>query len=167
MKKFLLFSLIVGVVAMLMISCTAPKSQVGLFGGLKYGANTAHGEDFWDFVGYGPVSNDPSKSEAQKKLEALDVATAYAQLAAVEAIWGFEIEGNVTVKNYALQNKEVEKNVEAFVRGLMPIKKEFAPKDNVWVVTVRVYKKDLEKLLGKTIITAPTNGVAGEKKPGE
>lgn len=167
MKRFVLFGIVVVILAMIAVSCTAPKSQVGLFGGLKYGASTAHGTDFWDFVGYGPVSDDPDKSEALKKLEALDVATAYAQLAAVEAIWGFELEGNVTVKNYVLQNKEVEKNVNAFVKGLMPISKEFAPEDNVWVVTVRVYKKDLEKLLGKTVITASANGVAGEERPGE
>jgi len=167
MKKFVLFGIAVAILVMMVVSCTAPKSQVGLFGGLKYGAGTAHGTDFWDFVGYGPVLDDPNKSEALKKLEALDVATAYAQLAAVEAIWGFELEGNVTVKNYALQNKEVEKNVNAFVKGLMPIKKEFAPEDNVWVVTVRVYKKDLEKLLGKTIITAPANGVVEKKGPDE
>ncbi len=112
--------------------------------------------EWWDFMGYGPIT------QTQIYPAARDVALADAQEAAVEAINGFELTGHVKVQNYILKDKTIEKRVHAFVKGLMPIKeytKKIGDQEYV-IIVVRVCKDNLEKILGKTIISPlPTNGV--------
>ncbi|MFQ5793842.1 MAG: hypothetical protein ACE5JP_02200 [Candidatus Bipolaricaulia bacterium] len=110
---------------------------------------------FWEFTGLAPGDETtyPGDSPALRQIKSCEVAKVEAYAKTAEEIAGFQIEGGTTVRNFVLENREVETQLSAFIRGLTPVKTDYNRIDEVCSVTVRVNKRDIERELRRAVIT--------------
>lgn len=93
-------------------------------------------------------ASDPSlPSDTQKKALARDAAIAKAQYEMLSMVKGVQLEGGVTVDRAMETDSSLETKVLATIRGAEIVKSEFTA-DNGCVVTIRLPKSRLEKMMG-------------------
>jgi hypothetical protein len=91
---------------------------------------------------------DPSlPSDTQKKALARDAAIAKAQYEMLSMVKGVQLEGGITVDRAMETDSSLETKVLATIRGAEIVKSEFTA-DNGCVVTIRLPKSRLEKMMG-------------------
>ncbi|MFQ5796784.1 MAG: hypothetical protein ACE5JP_17280 [Candidatus Bipolaricaulia bacterium] len=119
---------------------------------------------YWEFTGFAPGDESvyPGDSPVLRQIKACEVARTEAFAKAAETITGFqikiEIERDTTVNNVLLENREIQTSFIAFISGLTPIETDYRRADELCTVTVRVYKRDLERSLGVKIVTSAPFG---------
>lgn len=109
------------------------------------------GADYHDFKGFGIIDYKAFPQEAQAKLSALEAARQDAYAKAIEYIYGVHLSSNTTVKDYVLQDKSIESTLWGTIRGAQQIDEGFDMAQGMAYVTIRVFRKDIENLLGKRL----------------
>ncbi len=93
-------------------------------------------------------ASDPSlTSDSQRKALARDAAIVKAQYEMLSMIKGVTLEGGITVRQAMETDSNLETNIKEIVMGAEIVKSEFAS-DNGCVVTLRLSKSRLEKMMG-------------------
>ncbi len=104
-----------------------------------------HGS-FLEAIGIG--ASDPKlESDTQRKSLARDAAIVKAQYELLSMVKGVELEGGYTIERAIEVDSDLESRVKAMIAGAEVLKSEFTS-DNGCVVTMRLPKKRLEKLMG-------------------
>ncbi|GAB6190154.1 hypothetical protein JCM30566_18970 [Marinitoga arctica] len=109
------------------------------------------GAAYHDFKGFGIIDYKSFPQEAQAKLAALEAAKQDAYSNAIEYIYGIYLDSNTTVKDFVLQNKNIESTLWGTIRGAQQIDEGFDMTQGMAYVTIRIFRKDIENLLGKKI----------------
>jgi hypothetical protein len=144
MKKGILFLFII-IFSFILVSCGS--NGLAIFSQPE----TKKGADYHDFKGFGIIDYKSFPQEAQAKLAALEAARQDAYSKAVEYIYGVYIDSNTTVKDFALQNKTIDSTLWGVIRGAQEIDEGFDMVQGMAYVVIRVYRKDIEELLGKKL----------------
>lgn len=93
-------------------------------------------------------ASDPAlTTETQRKALARDAAIVKAQYEMLAMVKGVELEGGVTVDRALETDSSLETRLKETIRGAEILKNEFTA-DNGCVVTLRLPKNRLEKLMG-------------------
>ena len=93
-------------------------------------------------------ASDPAlATETQRKALARDAAIVKAQYEMLSMVKGVELEGGVTVDRALETDSSLEARLKETIRGAEILKSEFTA-DNGCVVTLRLPKNRLEKLMG-------------------
>jgi len=144
MKK-ITASLLLVIAIFLLASCSVQENMISYL-------STIFSKQYWDFIGYAQIDAKGDPYAYQRKLlEAKDVAIAEAYALAAKTVYGFHISENITVQNYALE-KRLETELDTFVHGAHLIG-WYEDRDKLMVIAVvRIYKKDLSKLLNRKIL---------------
>jgi hypothetical protein len=101
---------------------------------------------FIEAIGIGAA--DPAlPSETQRKALARDAAIVKAQYEMLSMVTGVTLDGGVTVSQAMEKHSNLEAELRAVIRGAEIRKTEFTA-DNGCVVTLRLPKSRLEKLMG-------------------
>ena len=101
---------------------------------------------FIEAIGIG-VSDPTLPTETQRKALARDAAIVKAQYEMLSMITGVTVDGGVTVSRAMEKDSNLEASLRAVIRGAEIRKTEFTA-DNGCVVTLRLPKSRLEKLMG-------------------
>ncbi|WP_129407929.1 hypothetical protein [Marinitoga lauensis] len=109
------------------------------------------GAAYHDFKGFGIIDYKSFPQEAQAKLAALEAARQDAYSKAVEYIYGVYIDSNTTVKDFTLKNKAIDSSLWGVIKGAQEIDEGFNMTEGMAYVTIRVFRKDIEQLLGKRL----------------
>ncbi|KAF2956393.1 hypothetical protein [Marinitoga sp. 38H-ov] len=144
MKKNLFFLLVI-ISSLLLVSCGANGSYI------FSQPENQKGAAYHDFKGFGIIDYKSFPQEAQAKLAALEAAKQDAFSKAVEYIYGIYIDSNTTVKDFALENKTINSTLWGVIRGAQEIDQGFDMVQGMAYVVIRVYRKDIEELLGKKL----------------
>jgi hypothetical protein len=101
---------------------------------------------FLETIGIG--ASDPAlPTETQRKALSRDAAIVKAQYELLSMIKGVTLEGGVTVERAMEADSALRATVHSMVKGAEVVKSEFTA-DNGCVVTVRLSKKRMERLMG-------------------
>lgn len=93
-------------------------------------------------------ASDPAlASDTQRKSLARDAAIVKAQYEMLSMVKGVELEGGYTVSRAIEEDSSLESRIEATIMGAEILKSEFTT-DNGCVVTMRLPKSRLEKMMG-------------------
>ncbi|WGS64766.1 hypothetical protein [Marinitoga aeolica] len=144
MKKSLFFIMLL-LLILLFASCGA--NTFGIFSQPE----NQKGAAYHDFKGFGIIDYKSFPQEAQAKLAALEAARQDAYSKAVEYIYGIFIDSNTTIKDFALKNKTIDSSLWGVIKGAQEIDEGFDMTQGMAYVTIRVYRKDIEQLLGKRL----------------
>ncbi|HCZ06005.1 MAG: outer membrane protein FlgP [Thermotogota bacterium] len=148
MKKRL-FIIFLTLMLFLLTSCGGREQQST---GVSVSKETGH---YWDFVGYAPIIYKPGDNYTLAVLKAKDVAINEAYTLAVKTLMGFTIAGGTKVEDYMLQKKISIETFSHFVRGFQVVEWREDRERLMVVAVVRVYKRDLDKFLGVSVVTPP------------
>lgn len=103
-------------------------------------------KDYVEAIGIG--ASDPSvPTDTQRKALARDAAIVKAQYELLSMIKGVKLEGGITVSRAIEKDSELSARVNAAIRGAEVVKSEFTA-DNGCVVTMRISKSRLERMMG-------------------
>jgi hypothetical protein len=97
-------------------------------------------------IGIGGAPADAT-SDTQRKALSRDAAIVKAQYEMLTLIKGVEIEGGITVSQALEKDSKLEARVKDVIKGTEPVRSQYTS-DNGCVVTLRLPKKRLEKLMG-------------------
>jgi hypothetical protein len=101
---------------------------------------------FIEAIGIG--ASDPTlATDTQRKSLARDAAIVKAQYQLLSMVKGVELEGGVTIDRAMEKDSKLEARVKETIRGAEILKSEFTA-DNGCVVTLRLPKKRLERMMG-------------------
>lgn len=101
---------------------------------------------FIEAIGIG--ASDPSlPTETQRRALARDAAIVKAQYEMLSMVKGVELEGGITVDRAIETDSNLETRLKETIRGAEILKSEFTA-DNGCVVTLRLPKSRLEKMMG-------------------
>jgi hypothetical protein len=93
-------------------------------------------------------ASDPSlPSDTQRKALARDAAIVKAQYEMLSMVKGVQLEGGITVDRAIEKDSTLETKIRASIQGAEIVKSEFTA-DNGCVVTIRLPKSRLEKMMG-------------------
>ncbi|MBI3553330.1 MAG: hypothetical protein HY077_12620 [Elusimicrobia bacterium] len=93
-------------------------------------------------------ASDPAlKTDTQRKALSRDAAIVKAQYELLSMVKGVELEGGVTVDRAIEKDSSLEARLKETIRGAEILKSEFTS-DNGCVVTMRLPKNRLEKMMG-------------------
>lgn len=93
-------------------------------------------------------ASDPSlPTDTQRKALARDAAIVKAQYELLSMVKGVQLEGGITVDRALEEDSSLETKLLATIRGAEIVKSEFTA-DNGCVVTLRLPKSRLEKMMG-------------------
>ncbi|MDE2512307.1 MAG: hypothetical protein KGL74_14375 [Elusimicrobia bacterium] len=93
-------------------------------------------------------ASDPAlPTDTQRKALARDAAIVKAQYEMLSLVKGVELEGGITVDRAMEKDSSLQTKIMASIRGAEVVKSEFTA-DNGCVVTLRLPKSRLEKLMG-------------------
>jgi hypothetical protein len=93
-------------------------------------------------------ASDPAlPTDTQRKALARDAAVVKAQYEMLSLVKGVQIKGGITVERAMETDSSLESKIQASIRGAEIVKSEFTA-DNGCVVTLRLPKSRLEKLMG-------------------
>jgi hypothetical protein len=93
-------------------------------------------------------ASDPGlKTDTQRKALARDAAIVKAQYEMLSMVKGVELDGGITVDRAMEKDSSLETRVKDTIRGAEILKSEFTA-DNGCVVTMRLPKSRLEKMMG-------------------
>ncbi|AEX84470.1 hypothetical protein XO10_00050 [Marinitoga sp. 1135] len=145
MKRRLYFILALFIIVITFNSCGATNS--GIFAQPDMEKNTS----YHDFKGFGIIDYKTFPHEAQAKLAALEAARQDAYTKAVEYVYGTYIDSSTTVKDFVMQNKEIESKLYGLIKGAQEINQGFDMNEGMAWVVIRIYKKDIENIIGKRI----------------
>ncbi|KLO21115.1 hypothetical protein X275_10450 [Marinitoga sp. 1197] len=109
------------------------------------------GAAYHDFKGFGIIDYKAFPQVAQAKLAALEAARQDAYSKAVEYIYGVYIDSKTTVKDFVLKEKNIESSLWGVIRGAQQIDEGFNMTEGMAYVTIRIFRKDIEELLGKKL----------------
>lgn len=109
------------------------------------------GAAYHDFKGFGIIDYKSFPQEAQAKLAALEAARQDAYAKAVEYVYGLNINSNTTVKDFVLKDKTVDSKLQGIIKGAQEIDYGFDMKQGMAYVVIRIFRKDIEQIIGKRI----------------
>ena len=98
-------------------------------------------------IGIGAAPSDVEGGQTQKRALSRDAAIVKAQFEMLSMVKGVTIEGGITVSRAIEQDSTLEAKLKEVIRGAEIIKTEYT-KDEGAVVTLRLPKKRLEKMMG-------------------
>ena len=104
---------------------------------------------YFEAIGIG--ASDPSlPTQTQRMALARDAAIVKAQYELLSMIKGVELDGGVTVKQAMESDSTLQAKLDEVIRGAEIVKSEFTA-DNGCVVTMRLPKSSLNKLMGANL----------------
>ncbi len=134
------------ILAALAAACHGPQSRVKKGQVESVIDQAPNGSDYIESIGIG--ASDPSlPTDTQRKSLARDAAIVKAQFEMLSMVKGVKITGGVTVSRAMETDSTLESRIEEVIRGAEIVKTEFTS-DNGCVVTLRIPKKRLEKMMG-------------------
>ena len=132
MKRSIFFILLISL--MILSACSLNESSSAhkaIYGGTMQEGN------FFIVYGMG-VPSPTAKSKAMEKITAIDAAKLDAEYNLTAILYGFTLKGGISVKNYALKNKEVSMHLKAFVRNLVFDEWGFDEKNSIGWAKIKV-----------------------------
>ncbi|HAM36035.1 MAG TPA: hypothetical protein DEB40_05365 [Elusimicrobia bacterium] len=107
---------------------------------------TPEHRDYIEAIGIG--ASDPAlPTETQRKSLARDAAIVKAQYELLSMVKGVELSGGIRVERALEKDSSLETRIQEVIRGAEVLKSEFTS-DNGCVVTLRLSKKKLARLMG-------------------
>ncbi len=132
--------------ALLAAACSGPRSRVKNGKVEQVIDQTPDQGRYLEAIGIG--ASDPTlPSDTQRKALARDAAIVKAQYEMLSMVKGVQIVGGVKVSRAIETDSTLESRIKDVIRGAEIVKTEFTA-DNGCVVTLRLSKSRLEKLMG-------------------
>ena len=154
MKRYVLGGILAVMLALVVVSC-APQGPAVFKQESKAGREFFIGPEWREFKGFGVIDLKKYPEKSRAILMAMEAARLDAIRKAVEYFYGLKIEGGSTVKDFVAENVEMKSRFEGFLRNIAVKDSGVDEKNGVVWVVIRVYKQDVEKILGKKLLEFP------------